>query len=741
GLKVPAIVDEPGGRVVLPVKEGTALTALAPTFTLSPGATIAPASGTARDLSRPVTYTATGADGKTRTWTVEAQVMRSPVLPGLYADPNIAVFGDTYYLYPTTDGFPGWSGTQFHAFSSSDLVHWTDRGVVLDLGPDVSWADARAWAPTIAARNGKYYFYFCADAQLGVAVADSPAGPFKDALGKPLVAAGAYPGQMIDPDVFTDTDGTSYLYWGNGNAYVVPLNPDMVSFDPAKVRTITPAGYNEGSFVFRRKGTYYFSWSENDTRDENYRVAYATGPTPTGPWTKRGVILSKDLSLGIKGTGHHSVLQVPGTDDWYIAYHRFAVPGGDGTHRETTVDRLEFADDGTIKAVVPTLTSVPPEIVPDLTPPVTHAVVTPAAPASGWYRGAVQVAVTATDDRDGAVVPEVRVTGPGFGADWQPLTGPLGLTADGEYTVQFRATDRIGNTAPVQSVTVRIDATAPVTQAAFDAAARRVTLTGTDPTSGLAGIQYSLDGGTTWTAYTAPVPVGATATTVTYRGTDRAGNVEVANQLEVPAAGPDRAPVTLTATAEPAQITYRDAGTVRVTVVGNLGGATAQGSIRVFDADVLVGIGRLDRKGTATITLDRTIPPGRRSLHVTYSGERRYLPAQTRLALLVVRAPSTTTVTVPETTVPVGQPVVAEVRVTSAPGVAVQGTVEVRRYDGGGGWWSFTAQLDANGVAHVPVGRAERPGTFSLRAFYPGSDTVVSSISGNVRITVPTPKG
>ncbi|MER5514350.1 family 43 glycosylhydrolase [Streptomyces sp. NPDC002763] len=359
-LKVDAIVDDADSRITLPMREGTDLTALAPEFTLAHGAAISPASGSVRDFSEPVTYEVTGSDGTRRTWTVSALVMRSPVLPGLNADPNIVRFGDTFYLYPTTDGYDGWSGTRFKAYSSTDLVHWTDHGVILDLGPDVSWADSRAWAPTIAEKDGKYYFYFCADANIGVAVADSPTGPFKDALGKPLIKAGDFSGQMIDPAVFTDDDGTSYLYFGNGHAYVVPLNADMTSLDTAKVQDITPSGYNEGSFVVKRAGTYYFMWSENDTRDENYRVAYATGPSPTGPWTKRGVILSKDLSQGIKGTGHHSVVHVPNTDDWYIAYHRFAVPGGDGTHRETTVDRLEFDADGLIKPVVPTLTGIDP---------------------------------------------------------------------------------------------------------------------------------------------------------------------------------------------------------------------------------------------------------------------------------------------------------------------------------------------------------------------------------------------
>ncbi|MFE6622871.1 family 43 glycosylhydrolase [Streptomyces sp. NPDC057740] len=359
-LKVDALVDNAGGTITLPMKEGTDLTALAPEFTLAHGAAISPASGSVQDFSKPVTYEVTGSDGKKRTWTVSALIMKSPVLPGLNADPNIVRFGDTFYIYPTTDGFEGWSGTQFKAYSSTDLVHWKDHGVILDLGPDVSWADSRAWAPAIAEKDGKYYFYFCADANIGVAVSDSPTGPFKDALGKPLLKAGQLSGQMIDPAVFTDDDGQSYLYWGNGHAYVAPLNSDMTSIDTSKVKDITPSGYNEGTFVIKRKGTYYFMWSENDTRDENYRVAYATGPSPTGPWTKHGVILEKDLSLGIKGPGHHSVVHVPNTDDWYIAYHRFAIPGGDGTHRETTVDKLEFDAEGMIKKVVPTLTGIDP---------------------------------------------------------------------------------------------------------------------------------------------------------------------------------------------------------------------------------------------------------------------------------------------------------------------------------------------------------------------------------------------
>ncbi|MEU4743655.1 family 43 glycosylhydrolase [Actinosynnema sp. NPDC023658] len=296
----------------------------------------------------------------TAPWT--PKTTKGPVIPGLFADPHITNFNGRYYLYPTTDGYAGWSGTYYKAFSSTDLVNWTDHGVILDHGPDVSWADNSAWAPAVVAKNGRYYLYFSGGAasgdtgkHLGVAVSDSPTGPFRDALGKPLIRAGTYAGQAIDPMVFTDDNGQSYLYWGNGTAYVVPLNADMVSFDATKVRTITQSGFREASFVFKRNGTYYFMWSENDTRDEDYQVAYATGTSPLGPWTKRGVVLQKRLDLGIKGTGHHSVVKAPDSDTWYVAYHRFAVPAGNGTNREVTVDRMAFNADGTIAPIVPTL--------------------------------------------------------------------------------------------------------------------------------------------------------------------------------------------------------------------------------------------------------------------------------------------------------------------------------------------------------------------------------------------------
>ncbi|MHA4896086.1 family 43 glycosylhydrolase [Pedobacter sp. PWIIR3] len=300
----------------------------------------------------------------------------NPVLDGYYADPEIIYSNKTkkYHIYPTSDGFNGWSGTYFKTFSSPDLANWKDEGVIIDLPKDVKWANRNAWAPTIAEKkvNGvyKYYYYFTAAQKIGVAVANDPSGPFKDS-GKPLIAG--HPkqikdGQEIDPDVFTDPKtNKSYLYWGNGYMAVAPLNDDMVSIDTTAIKIITPdRSYREGTEVFYRKGKYYFLWSENDTRDANYGVRYGTSDSPTGKITvpENNQVLTKNEKLEIYATGHNSVIQVPGKDEWYIVYHRFNRPNGikmgesAGFNREVCIDKLTFDKDGNIQPVVPTLKGV-----------------------------------------------------------------------------------------------------------------------------------------------------------------------------------------------------------------------------------------------------------------------------------------------------------------------------------------------------------------------------------------------
>ena len=297
----------------------------------------------------------------------------NPALTGYYADPEI-IFSKKkgkYYLYPTSDGFLSWSGSYFKTFSSDNLKDWKDEGVILDLKKDVAWGNRNAWAPTITekklGKTYKYYYYFTAAQRIGVAVSDDPAGPFVDS-GKPLIdfkPEGVKGGQEIDPDVFTDPKtGKNYLYWGNGYLAVAELNKDMVSINRKTIKLLTPdKTFREGAEVFYRNGIYYFLWSENDTRSENYRVRYATASSPTGPLNipQDNLILFKDPTKGIYGTGHNSVIQVPGKDEWYIVYHRFSVPNGikmgeaAGFHREVCIDKMEFNPDGSIQKITPSL--------------------------------------------------------------------------------------------------------------------------------------------------------------------------------------------------------------------------------------------------------------------------------------------------------------------------------------------------------------------------------------------------
>jgi beta-xylosidase len=240
--------------------------------------------------------------------------------------------------------------------------------VILDLPRDLTWATGHAWAPAITRVGSTYYFYFCADQQIGVATSSSPLGPFKDALGHPLIATAAYGTQSIDPYVFTDDNGTNYLYFGSGTngARLVKLGADMKSLvgTPANITPSGASGVVEGSVMFKRNGTYYLQWSEGDTRNATYQVAYAKAQAPTGPFTRLGVILSQNTTLGILGPGGNTVLAIPARDEYYIVYHRFKIPGGDGTHRETCIDRMSFNSDGTIARVTPTLNGLQSAVAP-----------------------------------------------------------------------------------------------------------------------------------------------------------------------------------------------------------------------------------------------------------------------------------------------------------------------------------------------------------------------------------------
>ena len=322
---------------------------------------------------------------------------RQPILSGLHADPEVLYSNKTkkYYIYSTTDGTPGWGGHDFSVFSSVNLIDWTDEGKMLDVkGDQVKWANGNAWAPAIEEVKQKdgtyrYYFYFSANnpvskrKEIGVAVSDSPTGPFVDS-GAPIITdadrpAEARGGQAIDVDVFRDPkSGKYYLYWGNGFMAGAELNADMLSVKKETVRLLTPKGgslrtwaYREGGYVFYRKDTYYFMWSVDDTGSPNYHVCYGTSKSPLGPINideQSYMVISQKPEDKIYGTAHNSVLQLPGKDQWYIIYHRINKnfvdkklgKGVPGTHREVCIDRLTFDKQGRILPVTPTLNGPDP---------------------------------------------------------------------------------------------------------------------------------------------------------------------------------------------------------------------------------------------------------------------------------------------------------------------------------------------------------------------------------------------
>lgn len=331
-------------------------------------------------------------------WTVRVIPCNNPAISGLYADPDIDIFDGKYYIYPTTDGFTGWNTQKFHVFSSEDMVSWKDEGVILDLSAgDVAWADTKncyAWAPAIEQKNGKYYFYFCGrdkstnQQAIGVAVADSPTGPFT-AKAEPLMTkqacqdAGGQLTQVIDPAIYTDEEsGDSYMLFGNGrNGYnIVKLNDDMVSWDADTMYHYPNelfVGYRESIHVFKKDGKYHFTWSCNDTGEDTYSINYAVADTlypeknEDGTWgtftaKNRGTILYKVPENDILGTGHHCFVKLPNREEYYIAYARFRTPlseyPGDkdvkGCHREICLEPVTFDENGYIEPITPTLEGI-----------------------------------------------------------------------------------------------------------------------------------------------------------------------------------------------------------------------------------------------------------------------------------------------------------------------------------------------------------------------------------------------
>jgi hypothetical protein len=287
------------------------------------------------------------------------------ILDQFTADPTARNFGNKVYLFPSHDILAP-HGTWFqmadyHVFSTDNLLDWTDHGIIVDQ-KQVPWVRGNAnsmWAPDCVEKDGKYYFYFPASNQIGVAIADKPEGPYKV---EPQGLAGG-----IDPCCFIDTAGAkdgkkpdAYLIWKGSPLSIRKLTADMKSLDPAtqtvNVRNLPGQGLIEGPFMFERKGKYYLTYPHavRTAGWESEQLEYAMGDSPTGPFTVTGIIM--DQSPSRCWTNHHSLVEYQG--QWILFYHDKDLNPDNDRNRSTRADYVTFEDDGKIRKVIPTLRGV-----------------------------------------------------------------------------------------------------------------------------------------------------------------------------------------------------------------------------------------------------------------------------------------------------------------------------------------------------------------------------------------------
>lgn len=289
---------------------------------------------------------------------LQLAISANPIMPG--ADPHTVLVDGVFWMYPTHFR----DERRFYAWSSPDLQNWEQHGPVLDF-KDIPWIDEDGaprhygWAPCIAQKNGKVYFYYSVGpqnprpARLGVAVGNALAGPFVDS-GKPLLTGGNG-FEAIDPMVFTDAaSGKTYLYAGGSagaSLRVFELGDDMISL-ARQIDVKTPPKFTEGVFMHEHQRTYYLSYSHGSYRHSSYSLHYATASSPIGPWNYRSSFLVSDNLR--KGPGHHSLIEIPGSNETLLFYHRWENVTGDGPYpgsRQLAVDKLEYDTEGLIRPV------------------------------------------------------------------------------------------------------------------------------------------------------------------------------------------------------------------------------------------------------------------------------------------------------------------------------------------------------------------------------------------------------
>jgi hypothetical protein len=296
-------------------------------------------------------------------------IAQNPIIRNQYsADPSARVFGNKVYLYPSHDilategkGRKDWFCMEdYHVFSSENLIDWTDHGMIVQQNkvPWVAPDSYSMWAPDCIERNGKYYFYFPSTPNetvantrgftIGVAVADTPIGPFVPQA-SPIKGV-----QGIDPNVFIDKDGQGYLYWSQGNIFGAKLKENMLELD-SEVKTLgdlPTKGLKEGPYVFERKGIYYLTYPHVENKIE--RLEYAMSDNPLGPFKVMGTIM--DESPTACWTNHHSIIEFK--NQWYLFYHHNDYSPTFDKARSVRADSLSFNSDGTIKKVIPTLRGI-----------------------------------------------------------------------------------------------------------------------------------------------------------------------------------------------------------------------------------------------------------------------------------------------------------------------------------------------------------------------------------------------
>ncbi|MBQ7849864.1 MAG: family 43 glycosylhydrolase [Clostridia bacterium] len=296
-------------------------------------------------------------------WPAQASADNPIVQTSYTADPAPMVWNDTLYIYTSHDleGSTWFTMPDWRCYATTDMKNYTDLGAVMS-ATDFSWGEVNtAWAAQCIERNGKFYFYVTVTRAagggrcIGVAVADSPAGPFRDALGKPLCGPNW---DYIDPTVFIDDDGQAYLYFGNPQLYFVRLNEDMISCSGRITKVpmtqeafgTRPGGderhqtlYEEGPWFCRRGGLYYMLYAASGIPEN---ICYSTSEGPTGRYTFRGVIMPTE---GGSFTNHCGVMDYRGHS--YFFYHNGQLPGGGGFTRSVAVEEFAWREDGTIPEI------------------------------------------------------------------------------------------------------------------------------------------------------------------------------------------------------------------------------------------------------------------------------------------------------------------------------------------------------------------------------------------------------